>query len=639
MTGRACIAAALLLAAAPASADEDLWVEHVRIDGNHAFSDGTLRAKLATRPTGWWPLAHRQPFDAAALDVDLRRVTAFYADRGYFDARITDHHVAEHPGGAVDVVIVVDEGKPTRVERVVLEGFPPAVERQVRAAAKREQVRESARFDYQSYTAVEDAAAQLLKEGGYAYSSVRGDVGVDRDRAAATVTLTATPGPFVRLGRAEIVGNGDIPAAKLQHRLTWDPGAPYHPSDVATTQGRLYELGVFSSVRMELPPEPTEHADVRIVVTPGRLHELKLGGGAGVERDRQELRLRAQWTASNFLGGLRRLRLRLLPAVVTIPDVINPQRSGPTLTGDADLMQPDLFGADVTLHALAGYDLTLTEGYRAHGPRGQLGVERPFLRNRLLLGGSWNLQFLDFYDVSDVFDPTKTPLGLGFVDPYRLAFLEETAQLDLRDKALAPRYGGFAAVRFEEGSSALVGQFDYLKISPELRLYVPLLRRVVLAGRAQLGWLRPTSGAAEDSPVTRRYRLGGPSSHRGFGFARLSPQVADQNGHLVPVGGNGSALGSLDLRIDVVKLGGQWLGVTPFFDTGDVTARFTDLSLGHLHHAAGVSLDYETPIGVVRAGLAMRLNRLSGEIVPGRPVANPDPGQRFAFHLTIGEAF
>jgi outer membrane translocation and assembly module TamA len=46
---------------------------------------------------------------------------------------------------------------------------------------------------------------------------------------------------------------------------------------------------------------------------------------------------------------------------------------------------------------------------------------------------------------------------------------------------------------------------------------------------------------------------------------------------------------------------------------------------------AGLDLEYTTVIGIVRAGAAARLNRLAGD--------NPDPGQRFAFHITIGEAF
>ena len=55
--------------------------------------------------------------------------------------------------------------------------------------------------------------------------------------------------------------------------------------------------------------------------------------------------------------------------------------------------------------------------------------------------------------------------------------------------------------------------------------------------------------------------------------------------------------------------------------------------------AAGVALEYLSPIGVVRAGAAVRLNRLSGTGTPGAALENPDPGQRLAFHITVGEAF
>ena len=41
----------------------------------------------------------------------------------------------------------------------------------------------------------------------------------------------------------------------------------------------------------------------------------------------------------------------------------------------------------------------------------------------------------------------------------------------------------------------------------------------VIAARGLLGWLRP-SGLG-DSPITRRFALGGPSSHRGFGFGMM----------------------------------------------------------------------------------------------------------------------
>lgn len=617
------------------------WVNSLTIQGNRAFSDRDLRSVLATEKTGWWPLAGHKPFDPAALDLDLKRVPAYYADRGWFDARVKDHTVRERDDGGVDITIVVEEGEPSRIRSVVIEGFPDeALARNVQKMARSFGLTEGKVVDYGRYNEARERAETLLKEAGHAYGKLQAEIAVDRDERSAVITFRAEPGPDVKLGKVQFVGAEEVPRGKLQNRVTWDEGDPYHPIDLSTTQGRLYDLGFFSSVRIELPPQPAERADVQIHLTPGKLHELKLGGGFGVERQREEVRLRGEWTFSNFLGGLRKLRLRLRPAYAVVPSITNAERHGPTLDTSAQLTQPDLFDSPVVLNALAGYDLLLTEGYQAHGPRAQVGLNSPLGGQRLLVGASWNLQYLDFFAVNrDVFDPTSTSLGFGFKDPYRLGFYEQTAQIDLRDRSLDPRYGGFVSLRLEEGTKWGAGDFSYFKVTPELRVYVPLHRRVVVAGRGMLGWLRPAGGNESDSPVTRRYQLGGPSSHRGFSFGRLSPQIVDSQGELIPVGGDGALLFSAEARVDVLKLGGSWLGVVPFFDAGDVTADFDDLSLKRLHHAAGVSIEYETPVGIVRAGGAFRLNRLGGAVTPGLQVDNPDPGQRFAFHITLGEAF
>jgi hypothetical protein len=94
-----------------------------------------------------------------------------------------------------------------------------------------------------------------------------------------------------------------------------------------------------------------------------------------------------------------------------------------------------------------------------------------------------------------------------------------------------------------------------------------------------------------------------------------------------------------EARVDLVKLADNWLGLVPFVDAGDVTARFGQLSLRRLHYATGLSLEYQTPIGILRGGVGVRLNRLSGVVSPGLPPENPDPGRRLAVHLTLGEAF
>lgn len=618
-------------------------VHSLRFEGNDEFSARTLRAKLVTEQTGWWPFAASKRLDVAALDLDVKRVSAFYADQGFFDARVIEKRVVPRAGKSdqVDVVLKIEEGKPTLIQRVEISGLADEVERRRATDITRsEGVVPGVRFEYGSYDEARRRIVSALQDAGYAYVQVQGDVAVDRDLHQATVTYRVTSGPVVHFAATRLVGAGEIPEWKLRRRLSWNPGDRYDPDHITTTQGRLYDLGVFSTVRIELPPHPTPAPEVTVTVSPGKLHELRLGAGVGVDTLRQEVRLRGEWWFSNFLGGLRKLRLQVKPAWAVIPSITNPQRSGPVAEAQAQLTQPDLFGTSITGQATAGYDLMLTEGYAARGPRGNLGMRRSFWRDRVLGGVSWNLQFLDFYDINtDAFDPNMTALGLGFVDPYRLAYTEEFVQLDLMDRMRAVGIGAFGSLRLEQGSPYLGGQFRYLVAVPELRVLVPLGKRVVLAGRGMVGGLWPAGTAASESPVTRRFRMGGPASHRGFSFGRLAPQIADQNGTPIPVGGDGQILLSAEVRVEIVQVAGGWVSLAPFFDAGDVTVHFDNLSLGRLHHAAGLAATYATPIGVVRAGAALRLNRLGGTVTPGLPVENPDPGQRFAFHITIGEAF
>jgi outer membrane translocation and assembly module TamA len=63
----------------------------------------------------------------------------------------------------------------------------------------------------------------------------------------------------------------------------------------------------------------------------------------------------------------------------------------------------------------------------------------------------------------------------------------------------------------------------------------------------------------------------------------------------------------------------------------------THVSLSSLHHAVGGGLRYKTVIGTVRLDLGARINRLAIREPDGTP--NPDPGQRFAFHISVGESF
>ena len=90
-----------------------------------------LKTALATRENakvpvvGWQlPWSKKNYFDRGRFDADLKRIEAFYADRGFPDARVTDFDVRLNgKQDAVDVTLTIDEGQPVNVAAVEFRGF------------------------------------------------------------------------------------------------------------------------------------------------------------------------------------------------------------------------------------------------------------------------------------------------------------------------------------------------------------------------------------------------------------------------------------------------------------------------------------------------------------------------------------
>jgi translocation and assembly module TamA len=240
----------------------------------------------------------------------------------------------------------------------------------------------------------------------------------------------------------------------------------------------------------------------------------------------------------------------------------------------------------------------------------------------------------------------------------RLAFLEQRLTYDLRDNSLEPTRGVFLALSLQEGTRYLGGGYDYLRLLPEVRGYVPI-GPVVVAARVQAGILTPFG--AEGSSVLSRFFLGGSTTERGFGNRQLSPsfvacryrdratqacQTAAQAGQapgtdvtlVLPIGGNAMLGANLEVRIPLPAN----FGLVVFADAGEVTPDLRDLRLDGINVAVGLGVRYRTVFGPVRLDVAWRANdpslgyTLAADLPEG---AKPSPISRFAVSFSIGEAF
>ncbi|MCA1662754.1 MAG: BamA/TamA family outer membrane protein, partial [Myxococcales bacterium] len=451
------------------------WIRDLKIEGVKRVKEKDLKTKIALEDTSWIPLSPKHYLDPFEVDVDKKRIEAYYAAHGYFFAKVTEADVKPIKGGkAVDIKLVVDEGPATKIADLTVDGIDPIgpkaadIHRELKLKFKKGDV-----FDHARYLEQKGAVEDHLKQLGFAWADVKGEVDVDREAKSADLIFKIDPGPKTTIGRIYLRGYELIDPKLVLEHADIKEGKPFDPQVLEDARGRIYNLGVFSSVKVEYEHDPShpELADVIITVHEGKFHELRLGGGVNFEATRYDAHLAAQYIRHNFLGGLRTLKLRIEPGWVFLVNTASigaptgGPTNGPSLKAEATFTQPDFIAPWYDLKWIVGYDVGIDYAYQYHGPRTTLGVTRPLWHNRINVGLSYNFNFLLFFNTVPALqldqDPHAASQLFGYTNPYRVAWLQEDFMLDLRDKPLDPHKGGYLGMQLEEGGVYAGGSFTY----------------------------------------------------------------------------------------------------------------------------------------------------------------------------------
>ncbi len=602
------------------STHAEVRVATIRIKGNSHIGTGTLLDGLALtrqRETG-------QEFDPYLVGQDAERLRGYYLRHGFFRVSVTPQ--VEQKGERVAVLYTIEEGPLARLQRVEMAGLPADPKVSAEEIRKLIPLEDGEPFDYEPYDKARPMLVAVLERAGYAYARVEAKVAADTIRAEAIIHLDFVPGPLCKFGPVRLHGvSGELGGAALA-RVEAREGERYSSKTLADTQEELYAMGRFASVRIE-PDRSSGSAivPVEVYITEQVPHELRLGGGFGMNPASYEVRGRAMYTIAGWPRPLVTSHFELRPAYVILRES---QEREPRIEAIAALERLDLIVPKLTGELELSYSFLAVEAYTSYGPRVRTGLRYPIYRRYVQGSVGWQVRMLDFSRIDDALDDmTREQLGLTHT-PYLLGFYEQSLYVDLRDDPVEPHLGVYGEVRVEEGGKAAAGEFDYVRLTPEARGYLPLGRHLVLATKGRIGTI------FGDLPVTQRYFAGGASSQRGFPERQLAPtanRVVDGKGRSVVIGGGGMVETSAELR---APLGEAWklkFGGVAFLDGADVTEHFDGLDLGRLHWAVGVGLRIATPVGPARIDVGYRLNRTE--------VGEPRAGDHFAYHLSLGEAF
>jgi outer membrane protein assembly complex protein YaeT len=614
-----CVAlGALLLTAAACKEESTIRVHKIGFNGTRAVAPAQLKDAVATKESSKLPWGKKKYFNRSTFDADLKRIQAFYADRGYPDARIAGFDVKLNAKqDAVDVTITISEGDPVKLVAIDFVGFDAIPEAHLSELKKTVPLKIGQPRDRQLVVTTHEMAVNELKDHGFPYAKVATKEDDGQSGKEARLTFTAEPGTLAHFGQLEIAGNKSVSDNVIRRELTFNPGDLYQRSLVQESQRRLYgmELFQFANVEPQNPELQPAEVPIRVTVAEGNHQRANFGVGYGTE---EKARVDAEYHHLNFLGDARtagaHVRWSSLDRGVRL-----------------DFNQPFFFRPHFSLNGEAQQWYTFTPAYQS-----TVSGVKAIVTHRHNQQTSWAVSLTSEHENSAIapsiladqalFLKLRTNLiALGLPQNGTLNALGFDTQHSTADSVLNAHRGYQIAFHAEEAGKFLPGTFRYYAVSADGRHYLPVGETIVVASRLQLGSIAGPAGDLNTVPLSKKYFLGGATSVRGWGRYEISP-LSDG----LPVGGNSLLAISEELR---AMLHGN-LGGVLFFDAGNVWADGWTIKLNDLRYAIGPGLRYQTPVGPIRLDLGYQLNPIPGLLVNGAPQA-----RRWRIHFSIGQAY
>jgi len=439
-----------------------------------------------------------------------------------------------------------------------------------------------------------------LHEDGYAFAAVAPPVAYADDAAAVLdVEFAVDAGNKAAVGAIAFTGLDRLDEDFARKVIEVRPGDPYRISKLDTARQNLMALGVFSSVSVRTAEAPDDrgNAPVTFETSERKARSVSFAGDFSTDLG---LSVSASWAHHNLWGQAEQLTLS---AAAT--GLGGNATSGIGYDVSAQFLKPYFFRADqqfaisvsAVKQSLDAYDQTaevfsvyLTRKLSdAWSVRAGLGVTYDDVSQK---GGRRQYQLLAL--------PLSASYGIPTVNAIADALSGWRATLSVTPiQSFGTKNLTFAQIQ-ASGSA----YFDVFGDGTS-----------VLAARGLVGSIQGASSA--DLPPDQRLYAGGSGTVRGFRYQSIGPSFADGT----PMGAASVDAVSIEWR---QRVWGDW-GFAAFADAGQSGEASLPFD-GKFAIGAGIGLRYYTPIGAVRADIAV-------------PLTHVPQNDRFQIYISLGQAF
>jgi outer membrane protein insertion porin family len=554
-------------------------VTSVRFEGNAHFSDRVLRKQMKTRQKTIFAFVDKSGrLDETQLQDDLQKIREFYQNHGYVDVAVRDVRKERTSGGALQIVIVVDEGPLYHVGKISFVGYKATNEQKLRALLKMKE------GDVYSAKAIKDDAktmADAYGSGGYV------DLTIIPESSPAhggliDLTYRIEEGQRSYVERINIIGNTRTKDKVIRREVLIAPGDVFNTVRVETSKKRLENLGYFSKVEtfpVDTGVEGRKNLDIQ--VEEKRTGSLNFGAGFSTV---DSLIGFIELTQVNFditnwpslTGGGQKFRIRLqgglerkdVEVVLTEPWFMD----RPIAVSFSGFYHEANYLSSLYDQRNYGFSLDVRKGIL------------PYLYATL----GYRLENIDAFNIA----ASASPQLVAETGNSTKSVVTASLVFDRRDNPFLTRHGEritytWWVAGFPAGGTESIYGFDV-----EASKYWHLPWDTILLVNAEVAGVDAWKNRDRLGKIYDRLFLGGSNNLRGFEFRDVGPK--DENGE--PLGGQSMARVTVEYTFPIIEKARGAI----FYDTGFVNTNPWDYNFNNVASDIGFGLRLDLPIGPLR---------------------------------------
>ncbi len=576
------------------SEGETAKIKDIRIVGNKAFSESTIRGLFDLDTGGWmswYTKANR--YSRAKLNGDIESMRSYYLARGYLEFKVDSTQVAISPDKQdVSITINVTEGERFIVSGVKLEGNFLGKDEEFKSLVT---IKPGQAYNAATVTETTKAFSDYFGTFGFAFARVDAIPEIDRVNNRVAYVLQAEPSRRAYVRRINVIGNNRTRDQVVRREFRQFESSWYDGDKIKLSRDRVDRLGFFTEVTVDTQEVTgtTDQVDVAIAVVEKPTGNLQVGAGFS---SAEKLSLSFGIKQENVFGSGNYLGIQVNTSKLNrqlVISTVDPYFTKDGISRAIDLYQRnsrplDGQGGDYGLKTLGGslrFGVPFTEIDTVYFGTGY---------ERLTIQPGFNALPVTYQNYANQFGFTSdsVPLTVGWAR-------------DGRDSALVPTKGQFQRAYADWG---VAGDARFLRGTYQIQQYYAINKQFTIALNGELGWGRGLNG--RPFPVFKNYSSGGLGSVRGFQQGSLGPRDAAN----LALGGPKKINLNAELIAPFPGTGNdRTLRLFGFFDAGNVFGEFESYRFNELRASYGVGVSWISPVGPLRFALANPLRKKPGD--------------------------